>query len=62
MTDVVDIAIIGGGPAGMTAALYGARARANTVVFEMGLPGGQIIKTELPLIRDMSAAAGVKPQ
>ena len=31
----------------MTAALYGARARANTVVFELGLPGGQIIKTEL---------------
>ena len=47
MTAVVDIAIIGGGPAGMTAALYGARARGDTVVFELGLPGGQIIKTEL---------------
>jgi thioredoxin reductase (NADPH) len=27
----------------MTAALYGARARAKTVVFETGVPGGQIV-------------------
>jgi len=47
VTETIDIAIIGGGPAGMTAALYGARARANTVVFELGLPGGQVTKTEL---------------
>lgn len=47
MTETIDIAIIGGGPAGMTAALYAARARAKTVVFELGLPGGQITKTEL---------------
>jgi thioredoxin reductase (NADPH) len=43
---VIDIAIIGGGPAGLAAALYGARARANTVVFESQLPGGQIITTD----------------
>jgi thioredoxin reductase (NADPH) len=41
--DIVDIAIIGGGPAGLTAAIYGARARAKTVVFETGLTGGQIV-------------------
>jgi thioredoxin reductase (NADPH) len=41
--ETVDIAIVGGGPAGMTAALYGARARAKTCVFETGLPGGQIV-------------------
>jgi thioredoxin reductase (NADPH) len=41
--DIVDIAIVGGGPAGLTAALYGSRARARTVVFETGLPGGQIV-------------------
>ncbi|HEY5517871.1 MAG TPA: thioredoxin-disulfide reductase [Coriobacteriia bacterium] len=46
MSEIIDIAIIGGGPAGLTAALYGARARANTVVFETALPGGQIITTD----------------
>jgi thioredoxin reductase (NADPH) len=45
-SEIIDIAIIGGGPAGLTAALYGARARANTVVFESALPGGQIITTD----------------
>jgi thioredoxin reductase (NADPH) len=46
VSDIIDIAIIGGGPAGLTAALYGARARANTVVFESQLPGGAIITTD----------------
>ena len=40
---MIDIAVVGGGPAGLTAAIYGARARAKTVVFETGLPGGQIV-------------------
>jgi len=40
---MIDIAIVGGGPAGLTAAIYGARARAKTVVFEAGLTGGQIV-------------------
>jgi thioredoxin reductase (NADPH) len=44
--ETIDIAIIGGGPAGLTAALYAARARAKTVVFETGLPGGQIVTTD----------------
>ena len=42
MADKIDIAIVGGGPAGLTAAIYGARGRAQTVVFETGLTGGQI--------------------
>jgi len=46
VSEVIDIAIIGGGPAGLAAALYGARARASTVVFESQLPGGQIITTD----------------
>lgn len=44
--ETIDIAIIGGGPAGLTAALYAARARAKTVVFESALPGGQIMTTD----------------
>lgn len=42
----VDIAIVGAGPAGLTAALYAARARATTIVFERGIPGGQIVTTD----------------
>lgn len=42
----IDIAIVGAGPGGLTAALYAARGRANTVVFEAGIPGGQIVTTD----------------
>jgi thioredoxin reductase (NADPH) len=47
VAEIVDIAIVGGGPAGLTAAIYGARARVNTVVFEAGLPGGQIVSASM---------------
>jgi thioredoxin reductase (NADPH) len=42
----IDVAIIGGGPGGLTAALYASRARAKTIVFEQGIPGGQIMTTD----------------
>jgi thioredoxin reductase (NADPH) len=42
----ISIAIIGGGPGGLSAALYAARGRANTVVFERGIPGGQVVTTD----------------
>ncbi|MFQ6007605.1 MAG: thioredoxin-disulfide reductase [Candidatus Zixiibacteriota bacterium] len=41
-----DIVIVGGGPGGLTAGLYGARARRKTIVLEKYLPGGQIANTE----------------
>ena len=40
-----DIAIVGGGPAGMTAALYAARAGKRVVLFEGEMLGGQILPT-----------------
>ncbi|MBO5931675.1 MAG: FAD-dependent oxidoreductase [Clostridia bacterium] len=40
-----DIAIVGGGPAGMTAALYAARAGKRVVLFEGEALGGQILPT-----------------
>ncbi len=42
----VNVAIIGGGPAGLAAAIYTGRAQLNTVVIEKGLPGGQIAQTQ----------------
>lgn len=42
----IDVAIIGGGPAGLSAAIYTGRAQLNTVVLEKGLPGGQIAQTQ----------------
>ena len=43
----IDIAIIGGGPAGLSAGLYGARAMLKTVVLEKQSPGGQILLTDI---------------
>jgi thioredoxin reductase (NADPH) len=40
-----DIVIIGGGPAGLTAGIYGARAGLNTVIIERETLGGQVAST-----------------
>ncbi|MCK5125483.1 MAG: thioredoxin-disulfide reductase [candidate division Zixibacteria bacterium] len=41
-----DIVIVGGGPGGLTAGLYGSRANLKTVMIEKYMPGGQIANTE----------------
>jgi len=43
---VYDVVIIGGGPAGLTAAIYVGRFRLNAVLFERIAIGGQIITSE----------------
>ena len=42
-----DVIIIGGGPAGYTAALYAARANLTAMVIEKFAPGGQMATTEI---------------
>ena len=39
---MIDLAIVGGGPGGLSAALYASRMSLDTVVFEKGAPGGAI--------------------
>ena len=41
-----DLVILGGGPAGLTAGLYAARARLKVVLIEKIVPGGQILITD----------------
>ena len=41
-----ELVIIGAGPAGLTAAIYGKRAGLDVLLFEKGVPGGQINITE----------------
>lgn len=40
-----DVLILGGGPAGLSAAIYCGRAKLKTVVLEEGVPGGQAATT-----------------
>ncbi|MEI8345596.1 MAG: thioredoxin-disulfide reductase [Candidatus Omnitrophota bacterium] len=44
---VYDVMVIGGGGAGLTAALYTSRANLSTVLFEKLVSGGQIASTDL---------------
>lgn len=46
MSDIYDLVILGGGPAGITAAIYASRARLNTIWIDKNfVPGGQITAT-----------------
>ena len=42
-----DVTIIGGGPAGLTAGLYAARAGLKSILLERGIFGGQIVNARL---------------
>lgn len=46
MEDILDLTIIGGGPAGLTAGLYASRARLKTRLVEKLAPGGQVLTTD----------------
>ena len=42
-----DVAIVGAGVAGLTAAIYSARRELKTIVFEEAIPGGQLNYTAI---------------
>lgn len=41
-----DLVIIGAGPAGLAAGIYGARAKMNLVIIERGAPGGRVLTAD----------------
>jgi thioredoxin reductase (NADPH) len=43
----LDLIIVGGGPAGLCAAMYAGRGMLRTVLLERGVPGGELLNTEL---------------
>jgi len=45
LTEHLDVIIVGGGPAGLCAALYAGRGMLKSVVLERGLPGGELLNT-----------------
>ena len=47
MTELFDVIIVGGGPAGLAAGLYAARMDLRTVLVDRGPLGGQLHNTEL---------------
>ena len=46
LKDHYELVILGGGPAGLSAGLYAARARLDHVLIEKGAPGGQVLNTD----------------
>jgi len=47
MNKAYEVVIIGGGPAGLSAGIYTARARLSSLLIERGLIGGQVANAEL---------------
>jgi thioredoxin reductase (NADPH) len=45
MAERYDLIVVGAGPAGLTAAIYAARARMKTLVLDESVPGGQVKTT-----------------
>ncbi len=42
-----DVIVVGGGPAGLCAAMYAGRGMLDTLLIERGVPGGELLNTEV---------------
>jgi len=66
MTKPYDILILGAGPGGLSAGIYGSRARLKTAILEKGRPGGQAATTmemeNYPGFYDKTTGPGVMDQ
>lgn len=61
MNKIYDMIIIGGGPAGLTAGLYGGRAKLDVLVIEKKIPGGQItVTSEVVNFPGIPETSGIK--
>src|SRR3954453_17963893 len=45
-TEEFEVIIVGGGPAGLCAAMYAGRGVLRAVLLERGIPGGELLNTE----------------
>lgn len=45
MSEMYEVLVVGGGPGGLSAGIYGSRARLKTAIIEKGRPGGQASST-----------------
>jgi thioredoxin reductase (NADPH) len=46
LSEIYDLIIVGGGPAGLSAGVYGSRSRLKTAILQKGKPGGQAATTQ----------------
>jgi thioredoxin reductase (NADPH) len=56
MSEILDIIILGAGPAGLTAGIYASRARMKTLILNEGTTGGQLVLTH-----EIANYPGVEP-
>lgn len=56
MSEIFDVIIIGGGPAGLSAGIYASRARFKTLILNEGTVGGQLVLTH-----EIANYPGVEP-